>query len=85
MEIKIDEGIPCPYSVRVDGLNYPFRDMRIGDSFLIPEETNPVNVRMAAFQFSRRGNLGWRFTVRKTKQGYRCWRMNNKGFAGIGK
>ncbi len=73
--MKIEKGIPCPYSAKADGLKYPFKEMKVGDSFLLSQEMNPMSVRNCYFQFLYREKLGWKFTVKKTIEGYRCWRL----------
>ncbi len=74
--MKIEEGIPVPYFGRVDGEKYPFKKMKVGDSFLIPETINHLNVRYGFYSFRQRNNLKDRkFVIRKTNEGYRCWRV----------
>lgn len=73
--MKIEKGVPCPYSGRRDGPQYPFSEMEVGDSFLIPKEMNYINVRYGYFSFVHRRGLDWKFTVRKTPEGHRCWRI----------
>jgi hypothetical protein len=73
--MKIEKGIPCPYFGRVDGLKYPFERMKVGDSFLISKEIAHFNVRNAYWQLMHRKHLDWKFTIRKTAKGFRCWRI----------
>ena len=69
-------------------IRYPFiPDMKIGDSFLLTKEDQlfPSNVGNALSEWTRakrrwrvtssEGGKGWRFTIRRTDKGYRCWRI----------
>lgn len=75
--IRIEKGIPMP-TVTTRGLEgsskvkYPWRKMEIGDSFLFPTEIQRQSYA-AATQASRL--TGFRFAVRRTDAGYRCWRV----------
>jgi hypothetical protein len=52
---------------------YPFRDMSVGDSFIVDDATR-ANVANAAVAYGRRHNC--KFTVRQAGNGaYRCWRV----------
>ena len=73
--MEIEKGIPIPYIARVDGMKYPFEKMKVGDSFLVPPETKYETVRYSFYRFIHRKNLNWKFTVRKTPEGHRCWRI----------
>lgn len=69
-KVKIDKGVPLPdHHLQV----YPFKDMQVGDSFLLPKGISSASVRTQA---SRNGReLGRTFSVRKTPEGFRCWRV----------
>lgn len=64
--MNVEQGIPMP---RV----YPFEKMEIGDSFLLPADAKRITVQIAALRFKRK--TGKVFSIRKTSQGYRCWRV----------
>jgi hypothetical protein len=66
MSIKIESGIPMP-------AKFPFAEMKVGDSFLVPESTS----RNVVTVYARRHAIktGMKFTIRKTSEGYRCWRI----------
>jgi hypothetical protein len=64
--MKIEKNIPLP-------IKYPFAQMEVGDSFLLPEGMKRNAASVAAMRY---GNpLGRRFTIRKTPEGFRCWRV----------
>ena len=70
--IKIDTGVPVksPYK-------YPFQTMNIGDSFFVPEPTNPMSVRVAAYQYAGRHQIKFvtRLLEEGKKTGVRVWRI----------
>lgn len=69
--ITIDKNIPTPGKARRVGApkKYPFSEMEVGDSFEYP-------IKSVAFAASANGiKFGKKFTVRKTENGYRCWRI----------
>jgi hypothetical protein len=69
-EIKIEKGLPLvPYN----NTRWPFDSMEIGDSFLIPSQTKSSTVSAAARFHSK--IKGTKFSVRKTPDGHRCWRI----------
>lgn len=70
-KIKIEKGIKGP-ATRMAG-KYPFKDMEIGDSFLVPFESE-MTIRTRAYHFGGT-NPGFKFTVRKVQNGIRCWRI----------
>jgi hypothetical protein len=66
MPIKIESGIPMP-------AKFPFAEMKVNDSFLVPESTSKNVVGVYARRHAIK--TGMKFTVRKTPEGYRCWRI----------
>ncbi len=69
----IEKNVPLASRRRNDA-KYPFRDMRIGDSFFVPHTDIRAipRVRSAASEWARR--MGWEFTTRKVEGGLRIWR-----------
>lgn len=69
-KVKIDKNVPLPaHHLQI----YPWREMEVGDSFLVPTDTKSASLRVIA---SRNGReLGRTFSVRKTPEGFRCWRV----------
>ena len=66
--MKIEKGIPVKKRHR-----WPFREMEIGDSFLIPEGSRN-SAAVAASKYRARSGYKFMFCIRKTECGYRCWR-----------
>lgn len=64
--IAIEAGIPLPNK-------YPFNLMEVGDSFLLPGNVTRTTVSVAAARFGRMNDV--LFTIRKTKDGFRRWRI----------
>jgi hypothetical protein len=52
---------------------YPWATMKIGDSFLFPDHLKS----QSCYNIAKYGGLrnGVKFSVRKTDEGYRCWRI----------
>ncbi len=73
-EIKIEKGIPLPMDGRGVHGRYAWDAMKVGDSFLFPTD---LNNPQSAHNISKYAGLkrGWKFTARKTPEGYRCWRV----------
>jgi hypothetical protein len=64
--MKIEKSIPIPS-------RYPFGQMEVGDSFVIPPEMNRSTVAVYAWRYAQQH--GRKFTTRKMPDGtYRCWR-----------
>jgi hypothetical protein len=49
--------------------------MEVGDSILLTEPQKAESARVAAIQFSRRNGLTWKFGLRKSREGWRVFRM----------
>jgi len=71
--LKIDHKVPMPPPVRKKGpAKYPWVEMKVGDSFLVPGG-RLANLRASA---SRAGSSGKvKFTVRAVDGGVRVWRV----------
>lgn len=65
--ITIEKGLPPPKD------RFPFEEMEIGDSFLLPPDIKRMTVQVAALRHKKK--TGKVFSVKKTSQGYRCWRV----------
>lgn len=79
-EYKIEKNVPMPEIHSGKGIfrKYPFRDMKVGDSFFVPKTAlsdGSNSVRYAASYFKIR-HPGYDFTVRKVENpdGWRIWR-----------
>lgn len=68
MTIKIEAGIAIPVKTERQA-KYPFKDMKIGDSFLFPVK-HPAHSSIK----SAETKYNMKFKVAKTDAGYRCWR-----------
>ena len=73
-KIRVRKAVPRPVE-RKDLIFYPFRDMEIGDSFVIPDQDSrgAIRVRSAAARYKP-----MRFSVRKSETDgkWRCWRVS---------
>jgi len=69
-KIKIEAGIPFPHRF----LTYPFDKMKVGDSFLMPQEDkDPNRLRVLAHHYGKSKKM--KFSIKKTEEGVRCWRI----------
>lgn len=74
--IQIDKNIPIPPRKRPGqkGSKYPIRDLDVGDSFIMAVKDTSIAsayLRVAAIRIGD----GRKFTVRKTEDGIRVWRI----------
>lgn len=69
MSIKIDKDIPLP----VQGKDLPFGKMEVGDSFLVPRNISHSYMQQLVHKAQKK--LAWQFSLRRTKDGPRCWRV----------
>ena len=78
-ELAIESGVEMPQKHAKVGLRkYPFRDLEVGDSFLVgvPEGKTPraVQTAVAASWHRYSKTSGRKFSSRVMKEGVRCWR-----------
>lgn len=71
--IQIDKGIPIPKTEKDNHLKntYPFKTMKIGESFLLPKAVNTA--RSYAFKAAKLFKM--KFVVKAVKEGVRIWRI----------
>lgn len=68
----VDKNIPIPADRRGKGrAKYPWRDMQVGDSFLVPKAINAISGTTSCAA----KRLGFRFTLRTVEGGTRIWRI----------
>jgi len=73
----IERNIPLPEQSRGVRNKYPWRQMRVGDSFLVPCGEYEVPEVMNSLTSCRAGaqrSTGYRFALRKAAGGVRVWR-----------
>ncbi len=70
--VKIDRGVPMVTQARHRPAKYPWAKMEVGDSFLFPRGLRDETHYNQALAASKK--YGRTFRVRKTPDGYRCWR-----------
>lgn len=68
--IKIEKGVPRPQGRTTR--TYPFEQMNVGDSFLLPEGGS-LTARAGLYTIAKRH--GQKIAVRKTDDGVRVWRV----------
>ena len=76
--IKIDRGVPVP--TKGQRCMYPFKDMKVGDSFFIDtkdrDKGNMRNrVQSSSSRFAKMQDPKQQFCSRQLEGGIRCWRI----------
>lgn len=72
-DYKIESNITMPKPHNLHRGKYPWREMQIGDSFLVGPEVMEPTIRAGASLAGKRH--GREFAVRRTPEGLRCWRI----------
>lgn len=83
MSFSIEKNIPLPMHYDRTTRKYPFDQMSVGDSFLVPCEDRPAEtaatlnrLRQAARAYrNRHDKKDQRFNCRTLNRGVRCWRV----------
>lgn len=81
MSYHIEKGIDVPVTIQAYTCPYPFKNMEVGDSFLVPKEnvTTKPNTSNKLKYHARRINtihrLNNKYVQRKLEEGIRCWRL----------
>lgn len=70
--IAIEKGIPMPASQAGRHRLYPWNEMEVGDSFLMPVTRGQTALNQCQKASARYGR---KFSVRKVEGGYRVWRV----------
>ena len=74
--IKIETGIPVPSNITRKS-KYPFKEMKIGESFFLTDKTDPEKARKkvsaAATMFCR--EKACKFKTQTFETGVRVWRV----------
>lgn len=73
---KIERGVPAPVKKFEQ---FPFADMSVGDSFVVPAREAGCYGKQIMSAFSvwrgRAKRPGYKISLRKTPVGYRVWRI----------
>lgn len=71
----IENDVPRPGLRKDKDMWYPFPEMHVDESFVLPIE-KADNCRNAANMFCRRNEAAWKFSVCKiNEKESRCWRV----------
>ena len=73
MSVQIDSHVPAPGAASGRPRKYPWLELEVGQSFLFPQFITSGGAAAAMSYASK--TYGLKFTVRKTPEGYRCWRI----------
>jgi hypothetical protein len=77
-KIKIEKGIPVPERPSGSAAKYPWNQLEVGDSFVVPRMNGePMQLTREragkAIQFAKK--RGWTFCTRQVETGIRVWRL----------
>ena len=76
--MQIDKNIPIPPAGHSGKRSfYPFRELEIGDSFLVPynsEKPYATQTRLTT-RAAYHERYGFKYTTRRTPEGVRVWRV----------
>ena len=72
---KIEKGIRITSIPKKEHSKYPFKDMEVNDSFFIPEKDLTRSKIQSAVTYYSLKHPERRFTVRRTEDGCRIWRI----------
>lgn len=76
--IKVEKKRPLPEKKRGAPGKYPFKDLRVGDSFLIPDKTKKNGIYSSLAHFNKKQRFPIKITIRIEEDGIRVWRIANK-------
>lgn len=73
---KIVSSVPLPATARSQYAKWPFGEMKVGDSFFVPDEiAGPAaNILRPAAAYYAKRHPNWHYTTRREDGGYRVWR-----------
>jgi hypothetical protein len=71
-EFQIEKNVPIPKNGLHGRNKYPWREMKVGDSFLFAKDITKATAYANAHAASR---AGLKFLTRRTEKGFRCWRV----------
>lgn len=80
----VESDVPIPRQRRGKKVNFPFRRMKVGDSFFVPNGDNGKPIVSISTVYNEAKNLHIPVTVRQVEGGYRCWRLEHKGIPADG-
>jgi hypothetical protein len=76
-DYRVEEGIPMPPE-RYMISKYPWRQMNVGDSFLVEKETAKINSlwdSLSSCRCNAERKTGYKFALRRNSKGIRVWRV----------
>jgi len=71
---KIEKKIPIPPLHKTRPSDYPFEQMKVGDSFLIPNSED-CEAKARGFPYTEARKKGMKMTRRRVPEGFRFWRV----------
>jgi len=70
---KVESNVPMPPRQNHRNPKYPLKEMKVGDSFLIPGKAEKQGA-ISGYMTARQRELGMKFATRKEGNDLRVWR-----------
>lgn len=74
-QFQVERGVPVLEYPRGRPAKYPFRSMKVGDSFLVPETGLYAANRVSRSASACGSRNGCKYVTRRVPEGVRCWRV----------
>jgi hypothetical protein len=75
--IKVDKGKAIPKMKRGPVSKYPFKDLKVGDSFLILDKSRKNGIYSSLANFNKGRKIPIKITIRTEGEALRVWRIAN--------
>jgi hypothetical protein len=75
--IKVDKQKPIPARRGGPVSKYPFKDLKVGDSFLIPDKSKKNGIYSSLANFNKGRKIPIKITIRTEGVALRVWRIAN--------
>lgn len=78
MEIKLETGIPIPSRAKSEAAKYPWKEMKVGNSFVVPRingEPMQLTRDRANKAVTYAKKYGHKYCTRTIEAGIRVWRI----------
>jgi hypothetical protein len=78
--IKVDKQKPIPEKKGGPPSKYPFKELKVGDSFLIPDKSKKNGIYSSLANFNKGRKKPIKITIRIEGNALRVWRIANRNY-----